>query len=84
MWRQEQMKRTVRLWLLKLFTRRRTREMTFKELVMEVADREGKKQEVDIAQIGEITKILLTLLAEEMFAHPYDTMQFLSDYTTPT
>jgi hypothetical protein len=57
--------------------------MTFKELVQKTADLEGKQQEVNIAQISEITKILLTILAEEMFAHPYDTMEFLREYVAP-
>jgi hypothetical protein len=59
-------------------------EMTFKKLVQEVAENEGKEEQVNIAQISEITKILLVILAREMFAHPYNTMQFLSEHLTPT
>jgi hypothetical protein len=42
--------------------------MTFKDLTESIADREGLKDEVDIAQIKEITKILLTTLANQPFA----------------
>ncbi len=37
--------------------------MTFKELTEHIAQQEGKAQEVDLAQIKEITKITLTVIA---------------------
>jgi len=51
--------------------------MTFKSLVEEIADLEGKKVEVNIAQISEITKILIYILYDSMSTEPFETLKFI-------
>ena len=55
-------------------------EMTFKKLTERVALREGKKQEVNIAQIKEVTKLVLEELADYYFEAPFDFCKFLRRY----
>jgi hypothetical protein len=54
--------------------------MTFQELTQEVAKREGKKQETNIAQISEITKIVLEVVAEGLANNWVSTISFLATY----
>ena len=53
----------------------------FREIARMIAKQEGKKVEVNIAQINEILRITLEILAQDMFLWPYDTMKFLEKYT---
>lgn len=39
--------------------------MTFKELAMAICAREGKKRQVDIAQVAEVLKALRLLILED-------------------
>lgn len=55
--------------------------LTFKELVTKVAEREGKKREVDIAQISEITRILLEELGTRFYkGDPRSVLMILHEY----
>lgn len=54
--------------------------ITFKEIVEEVADREGRKQQVNIAQISEITKIILEILAERYEKDAFAVGRLLEKY----
>ena len=55
-------------------------KLTFRTLAREIAEREGKKQEVNIAQISEILRITLTILAEELYVEPLELVAFLKRY----
>jgi nucleoid DNA-binding protein len=54
--------------------------MNFKELTEKVAEREGGKVEINIAQIKEIVKITLQEIVKEFKEHPFDTIKFLRKY----
>ena len=58
----------------------RSDKLTFREISLLIAEREGKKQEVNIAQINEILRITLNILADEFDWWPYDTIAFLKKY----
>ena len=54
--------------------------VTFKEVSLLIAEREGKKQEVNIAQINEILRVTLIILATIFHTDPYDLVAFLKRY----
>jgi len=54
--------------------------ITFKILAERIAQVEGKKKQVNIAQIREVLKATLCLLAYEYEFDPYDTVAFLKKY----
>ena len=58
-------KEIVKRWSYSYFdpTPRGGDSMTFRTLTKQIAQLEGKKKQVDIAQISEITKTTLTILA---------------------
>ena len=54
--------------------------MTFKEIAREIAEEEGLKEQVNIAQISEILRITLYILANEFLSDPFQTLQLLKRY----
>lgn len=59
--------------------------LEFKELTQAVAAQEGKKREVDIAQISEITKIVLEELGKRFYGgDPRAVLMILHEYSGRT
>lgn len=54
--------------------------MNFHELTKEIARYEGKKRQVNIGQIKEVTRIALAILAEEFQMSPYEFVLWLGRY----
>jgi len=54
--------------------------MNFHELTKTVAKYEGKKVQVNIGQIKEVTRVVLSLLADEFQRSPYDFVLWLGRY----
>jgi len=52
----------------------------FNDIAIEIAKTEGKKQEVNIAQISEVLKITLEIFARDMALWPFETMEFIRKY----
>jgi len=55
-------------------------KLTFKILALKIAELEGGKQSVNIAQINEILKIVLQILAWAINNDPFETMTFIKRY----
>ena len=59
---------------------RKGTDMTFKNFVKELCKQETGKAEVNVAQMSEIAKLALEILADEFEHNPYDTVKFLKKY----